>query len=212
MVNKSKFGTEQENFWVGSFGEKYIARNQAANLVAHNIALFAKIIQRTKQINSLIEFGANIGLNLQAIRQLIPQVKISAVEINKKAIEKLEADNYYKVYQQSILDFEPVEKYDFVLVKGLLIHINPEMLTKIYDLLYQVSNRYICIAEYYNPTPVEINYRGHQGKLFKRDFAGEILDKFHDLQLLDYGFIYHRDHQFPQDDVNWFLLEKVNDK
>ena len=74
------------------------------------------------------------------------------------------------------------------------------------------SNRYICIAEYYNPTPVEINYRGHQGKLFKRDFAGEILDKFHDLQLLYYGFIYHRDHQFPQDDVNWFLLEKVNYK
>ncbi|MEH1980017.1 MAG: pseudaminic acid biosynthesis-associated methylase [Nostoc sp.] len=204
--------TEQELFWEGDFGQEYITRNQGDVLVSRNIALFANILARTRYVNSVIEFGANVGLNLKAIRQLIPQIKISAVEINKKAVEKLEVDNYYKVYQQSILDFEPVEKYDFVLIKGLLIHINPEMLTKIYELLYKVSDRYICIAEYYNPTPVEVNYRGHQGKLFKRDFAGEMLDKFNNLQLLDYGFVYHRDHQFLQDDINWFLLEKVNNQ
>ncbi|MEH2219446.1 MAG: pseudaminic acid biosynthesis-associated methylase [Nostoc sp.] len=202
--------TEQELFWEGDFGQEYITRNQGDILVSRNIALFANILSITRYVNSVIEFGANVGLNLKAIRQLIPQVKISAVEINKKAVEKLELDNYYKVYQQSIIDFEPVGKYDFVLIKGLLIHINPEMLTKVYELLYQVSDRYICIAEYYNPTPVEVNYRGHQGKLFKRDFAGEMLDKFNNLQLLDYGFVYHRDHQFLQDDINWFLLEKVN--
>jgi pseudaminic acid biosynthesis-associated methylase len=204
--------TEQELFWEGDFGQEYITRNQGDVLVSRNIALFANILARTRDVNSVIEFGANIGLNLKAIRQLIPQVEISAVEINKKAVEKLQLDNYYKVYQQSILDFAPVEKYDFVLIKGLLIHINPEMLTKVYKLLYQVSGRYICIAEYYNPTPVEVNYRGNQGKLFKRDFAGEMLDKFNNLQLLDYGFVYHRDHQFLQDDINWFLLEKVNNQ
>ena len=64
------------------------------------------------------------------------------------------------------------------------------------------------IAEYYNPTPVEVKYRGHDGRLFKRDFAGEMLDRFPDLKLVDYGFNYHRDHNFPQDDGNWFLLEK----
>jgi hypothetical protein len=48
--------------------------------------------------------------------------------------------------------------------------------------------------------------------MFKRDFAGEMLDKFQDLRLLDYGFVYHRDTQFPQDDVNWFLLEKISRK
>jgi spore coat polysaccharide biosynthesis protein SpsF len=55
---------------------------------------------------------------------------------------------------------------------------------------------------------VEVPYRGNSGKLFKRDFAGEMLDRYSDLQLLDYGFGYHRDPQFPVDDITWFLLEK----
>ena len=78
-----------------------------------------------------------------------------------------------------------------------------------YDLLYQTTRRYLCVAEYYNPKPVEVTYRGHSNKLFKRDFAGELLDKFPDLKLVDYGFAYHRDNYFPQDDITWFLLEKT---
>jgi len=34
------------------------------------------------------------------------------------------------------------------------------------------------------------------------------LDKYPDLKLVDYGFSYHRDNNFKQDDVSWFLLEK----
>jgi spore coat polysaccharide biosynthesis protein SpsF len=55
---------------------------------------------------------------------------------------------------------------------------------------------------------MEINYRGNTGKLFKRDFAGEIMEKYKDLELVDYGFIYHRDNIFAGDDFTWFLLEK----
>lgn len=212
MVSKSQFKSEQEHFWAGEFGDEYVTRNQGDIFIANNISLFAKILSRTHSIKSLIEFGANIGINLQAIRQLIPKAEISAVEINQKAVEKLQLHNDYQIYHQSMFDFVPVCKYDLALVKGVLIHISSDMLAKAYELLYQVSNRYICIAEYYNPTPVEITYRGHQDKLFKRDFAGEMLEKFDDLHLLDYGFIYHRDSQFPQDDVTWFLLEKTGCK
>lgn len=74
--------------------------------------------------------------------------------------------------------------------------------------MYKVTKKYILIAEYYNPSPVDISYRGHKGFLFKRDFAGEILYKYPELKLIDYGFVYHRDNNFPQDDLNWFLLEK----
>ncbi len=51
---------------------------------------------------------------------------------------------------------------------------------------------------------------GYKEKLFKRDFAGELLDTFSDLQLLDYGFLlsHHRDPNFPHDDGTWFLLKK----
>jgi spore coat polysaccharide biosynthesis protein SpsF len=56
---------------------------------------------------------------------------------------------------------------------------------------------------------VALPYRGHDERLFKRDFAGEILDRFPDLRLVDYGFRYRRDPNFPQDDVTWFLMEKA---
>jgi spore coat polysaccharide biosynthesis protein SpsF len=78
----------------------------------------------------------------------------------------------------------------------------------VYDKLHAATGRYLLVAEYYNPQPVAIPYRGHGDRLFKRDFAGEILERHRGLQLVDYGFAYRRDPQFPQDDITWFLLER----
>ena len=96
-----------------------------------------------------------------------------------------------------------------MLISGVSIHINPDYLDKVYKVLYKSSNKYILINEYYNPKPVMIEYRGYKDRLFKRDFAGEILDSFSDLNLVDYGFVYHRDNYFPNDDTTWFLLQKT---
>jgi hypothetical protein len=63
------------------------------------------------------------------------------------------------------------------------------------------------VCEYYNPTPVTVPYRGNDDRLFKRDFAGELIDRF-GMKLIDYGFVYRRDNVCPADDVTWFLLEK----
>jgi spore coat polysaccharide biosynthesis protein SpsF len=89
----------------------------------------------------------------------------------------------------------------------VLIHINPDLLPVVYQNLYNLSNRYIMVYEYYNPTPVSVEYRGHHDRLFKRDFAGELIDKFN-LKLIDYSFNYKREKYFPHDDATWFLLEK----
>lgn len=203
-----EYKTEQEIFWAGQFGDEYINRNSNQALVASNIAMFSKILESISHVESIIEFGANIGLNLIALKSLLPKVELSAIEINKKAVLELQKLEKINIYHKSILDFIPECKRDFVLIKGVLIHLDPNYLQDVYDKLYQTSNRYICIAEYYNPVPVEVPYRGNKGKLFKRDFAGEMLDKFSDLHLIKYGFVYHRDHSFPQDDTTWFLLEK----
>jgi hypothetical protein len=48
--------------------------------------------------------------------------------------------------------------------------------------------------------------------LFKRDFAGEILNKYQDIKLVDYGFVYRHDNAFPLDDVTWFLLKRDEQK
>lgn len=202
------FSTEQEAFWAGEFGDAYCQRNAGQHFIAANTALFSKVLQNTQGIASAIEFGANIGLNLQALRLLRPTVNLAAIEINPKAVEQLAAIPGLEVFPTSILEFQAPRTYDLALIKGVLIHIDPNSLTKVYDSLYRSSSRYICLAEYYNPSPVEIPYRGHSQRLFKRDFAGEMLDRFPDLQLVDYGFTYHRDPNFPQDDLTWFLMEK----
>lgn len=60
----------QEKFWAGEFGDRYVERNDGPALVASNIALFSRILQRTHQINSVRELGANIGLNLVALEMI----------------------------------------------------------------------------------------------------------------------------------------------
>lgn len=204
------YTTEQENFWAGDFGDEYISRNESAKDLSAKIAAFSKILTCTSSISSVIELGSNIGLNLQAIKHLLPNVETTAVEINKSAVDYLQQISDLNVINSSILELNIDRQYDLSFIKGVLIHIDPESLQKAYEALYNASKKYICIAEYYNPVPVEIDYRGHKGKLFKRDFAGEILDKYPDLKLVDYGFLYSKDNNFQFDDITWFLMEKNN--
>lgn len=202
------YRTKQEEFWAGDFGNSYIKRNDTQKLLASKIAMFANILKKTDKIDSCVELGSNIGLNLLAIKSLIPNSNLCAVEINEMACEELKKIENLKVYNKSILEFEPENTSQLVFTVGVLIHLNPEVLDEVYKKMYEVSEKYILVGEYYNPTPVEIDYRGNKGKLFKRDFAGEIMDKYPDLKLVDYGFVYHRDNIWPQDDITWFLMSK----
>ncbi|KII38046.1 pseudaminic acid biosynthesis-associated methylase [Pseudomonas fluorescens] len=200
--------TEQEQFWQGDFGNQYVERNVGQPLVAANLALFTKALTRAGRIESLMELGTNAGNNLQALHQLLSQCELFGVEINANACAKAQALGIAQIWHGSLFDFPRERTYDLTLSKGVLIHLAPELLPAAYAQLYALSRRYILIAEYYNPSPVEVSYRGNSDKLFKRDFAGEMLDRHDDLQLVDYGFGYHRDPQFPLDDITWFLLEK----
>ena len=205
--------TEQEKFWAGEFGTEYSDRNVGANILASNLALFADIFKRVSKLSSVVEFGSNIGLNLKALDLLYPGQAQSAVEINEVAAKKInDALPNTKVFNLSISDFEPGMLVDgpcdLALIKGVLIHINPEQLNMVYEKLYESSKRFILVCEYYNPKPDTVSYRGHADKLFRRDFAGELLDRYSDVNLVNYGFAYHRDPSFPQDDLTWFLLEK----
>ena len=203
------YQTAQEAFWAGTFGNEYIQRNRSVEYLASNLNFFSKTFQQVGRPSSLIEFGANIGMNLKAIQLLFPNIHLFGIEINQQAATELASlIGTPNVFNGSILDYEPAQTFEVALIKGVLIHIHPEKLPDVYEKLYHTSNKYILICEYYNPSPVAIPYRGHQDRLFKRDFAGEMLDKYSSLQLLDYGFAYKRDKAFPQDDITWFLLEK----
>jgi len=203
------FKTEQEAFWAGGFGDEYSQRNVGPKLLASNTAFFGRALRNARQLGDCIEFGANVGLNLRALQQLYPGQKQYAVEINKSATQALTsilpAENIFPV---SILDFTPERTFDLALIKGVLIHINPEFLPRAYEVIHRATGRYVLLCEYYNPSPVEVTYRGHGERLFKRDFCGEMLDAYPDLELVDYGFVYRRDRDFPQDDITWFLMQR----
>jgi len=213
MDNYNKvFKTEQEIKWSSDFGDKYFYRVQEKKkeAIPGNISIFSEILSKTYKVKTIIEYGANVGLNLIAINQLLPDIDLTAVEINQKAFNQLKNNKFIKkAYNKSIIDFIPSEKFDLCFTKGVLIHINPSSLEKVYKLLYESSNKYILVAEYYNPFPVEVSYQDESRMLYKRDFAGELIDKYPDLGLVDYGFRYHRDKYFPRDDITWFLLQKM---
>jgi spore coat polysaccharide biosynthesis protein SpsF len=166
------------------------------------------LLTHAKPVRSVLEFGANIGLNLQALRMLLPEAELSAVEINEKAIAELRKCPWLTAHHCSIAEFQSDQTYDFVLSKGVLIHANPGQLNSLYDVMHKATGTYLCIVEYFNPTPVSVTYRGNEERLFKRDFAGELLARFPDLHLVHNGFASRRSANFPQDDLNWFLLEK----
>lgn len=198
----------QESFWAGRFGDEYIFRNDDRRIVAGNLSLFAEAL-RGIPINSVLEVGSNVGLNLMALDLLYPDATLSAIEINELAAEKLSARiPDAEVEIASILESQNTGVFDLVLSKGVLIHINPDLLPKVYEKLSQWARRYVLFAEYYNPTPVAIPYRGHEDRLFKRDFAGEFLAAHPEFVLNNYGFIYHHDPAHPLDDITWFLMER----
>lgn len=201
--------TPQEAFWAGSFGDEYINRNRDAEALAGRTHLWSTILGRAGGIGSAVEFGANIGLNIHALRRLLPKAELAAIEINAEAAAALRQIDSLTVHHGSILEPQVDRRRDIAFTAGVLIHINPDALPAVYDNLHAASDRYVMVAEYYNPSPVAIPYRGHDDRLFKRDFAGEMLDRFADLRLVDYGFCYHRDSHFPMDDITWFLMEKV---
>ena len=203
------YKTEQEKFWATDFGNDYPSRNEGEKLVSVNVAIFSKILKNCSSIESAAELGCNIGLNLIALNRINKNLSLRGYEINAQAAKAAQKENIAEVLNTTVVEpLDSSRKFDLTFTKGVLIHINPELLNAVYQNLYDLSNRYILVYEYYNPTPVSVEYRGHQNRLFKRDFAGELIDKFN-LKLIDYGFNYKREKYFPHDDATWFLLEKI---
>lgn len=202
--------TRQEDFWAGDFGRDYAARNRGDALVASNLALFERVLSHTEGVRSVLELGCNIGNNLRALRTLLPHASLRGVEINAEAAAEVRAWGGAEVEVASILGYAAREQVDLAFTKGVLIHIDPDHVAQVYASLTAASSRYVMVCEYYNPTPVEVPYRGHDRALFKRDFAGEILDSTPGLRLVDYAFTYHRDPVHPLDDLTWFLMERTD--
>jgi pseudaminic acid biosynthesis-associated methylase len=202
----------QLQFWRGSFGDDYIGRNplDESSMKARS-AMWTRILAALggRPIDSILEVGANIGLNLTALSRLT-SATLYALEPNDTARSRLIEDG--TVAKSRALggsaDSIALEDraVDLVFTSGVLIHIAPENLPAACSEMYRVARRYIACIEYFSTQPQEILYRGHAGRLFKRDFGAFWLDQFPELRVIDYGFFWRR--MTGLDDLTWWLFEK----
>lgn len=101
-------------------------------------------------------------------------------------------------------------KFDLVFTTGVLIHISPEHLLQNLEKIFNYSQKYILLGEYFNRTPVTIEYQNKKDKLFKRDF-GKLFSQNFDVSLVDYGFLWgHIYDSAGFDDITWWLFKIKN--
>jgi spore coat polysaccharide biosynthesis protein SpsF len=203
---------EQVRFWRGEFGDAYIERNTGDERHLHDRALlWAEILKTMAEAPplSILEVGSNIGENLRALKRLT-HADLIALEPNARARAILARD---KVTDESrILEGPahriplPADSVDFAFTSGVLIHIHPDHLLFSCQEIHRVAGRYIGCIEYFSDQPEEKIYRGHEGKLFKRDFGSFWLDHFPGLRVLGYGFAWKR--LTGWDNATWWVFEK----
>lgn len=209
--SSSEASTQQLKAWTGEFGDAYIERctasDEAVQIRARAWADRLKPLQG-RLPGSILEVGCNVAINQRALRGLC-DAELFAVEPNAKARAQVIADGvldeaHLKLANAMDLPFAD-GSMEMCFTSGVLIHIAPTELHKACSEMYRVSNRYILCCEYFSRDPVEINYRGHEGLLFKRDFGSYWLDNF-DLAPVAHGFHWRRTTGI--DDVTWWLFEK----
>ena len=204
--------TPQIDFWRGDFGNLYTDRNSASDeQLRARVALWSEIMSHTLPAPpaSILEVGANLGVNLRALRALTG-ARSYAVEPNDKAREILVRDQVVAVDDlrggfAAKIDF-PDKVADLAFTSGVLIHIHPDHLLASIKEIHRCSSRWIACIEYFSDKPEMIPYRGHDDRLFKRDFGGFWLDAFPDLRVTAYGFAWKR--VTGLDNLTWWLFEK----
>ena len=202
---------KQVNFWTGRTGNQYIERNQSSDQNKKNRLDFWKNIFSKINLNKnakIFEVGANIGLNLSAIK-LFRDDEMFAIEPNSLACEEIRKNKILDEDHLLQTTADKIEftdnKFDLVFTCGVLIHIHPDDLLQAMKEINRVSKKYIVCVEYFSDKDEEIEYHGQSGLLFKKDFGSFYLDNFQNLKLVDYGFSWKR--VTGMDNLTWWIFE-----
>lgn len=208
MTNK------QIDLWSSDFGYDYAHRsgNQISQeSLQATVRNWGRMLQTAiaPTPRSALEVGCNIGQNLVALSNFMTE--LHGVEPNAQVVDLARghpalAQADIRCGQGGALPFADAS-IDLVFTVGVLIHVAPDNLAAVVDEIVRVSRRYVVCAEYFSPTPIEIQYRGMEGYLFKRDFGSYYLERHPELRVRDYGFLWKPlDHS---DNTNWWLFEKA---
>lgn len=206
---KAGNGSAASKFWMGEFGNNYTRRVDGEDRVEHRETFFRLVFGKMPApVQSVIEFRANRGLNIRAIKRFASP-SFAAVEINELAVAELNKIDGVNAIHGSMLDFDGTVQHDLSMSVGALSHIPPADLPEAYDAIFTASGRHILIAEFFSGIPMAVEFKGRKDVMWKRDFASEMLDRYPDrLAVLDYGFLWNRDPIMPLHNLTWFLMEK----
>ena len=199
---------EQQIFWSENYALDYIKKNSTFDRKL-GISAWQKMLEKPGTIGSILELGCNVGRNIDFLNEVLPEAKKSIVEISKPAFDYVKSEyELHNAFNGSIENAVFDETFDLVFTSGVLIHINPDNLLQVMGSMYDFSQKYILIAEYFNRTPVMIEYQNQKDKLFKRDFGRLFVENF-PVKLVDYGFLWGFVYdEAGFDDITWWLFEK----
>ncbi len=200
---------EQQNFWANVYAEKYIESNCQFDR-AKGVDAWNMMLRELRPLDSILECGSNIGKNIDFLNEMMPASLKSIIEISQPAFKYV--SSHYELdraFNGSIEDADfDEESFDLVFTIGVLIHIHPDNLLKNLEKMYKLSSEYILMGEYFNRTPVMLEYQGLKNKLFKRDFGKIFIETFQ-VELLDVGFLWgHLYDKSGFDDITWWLFKK----
>jgi pseudaminic acid biosynthesis-associated methylase len=201
---------EQLKFWKETYTDEYIKRNSEFDL-ALGIQGWKIITKRIKDpIERILECGSNIGRNINFLNHIYPTSKKSIIEVAQKPFQIVTSRYELEhTFNGPLLECDfPHNYFDLVFTNGVLIHIHPSEVLANMQKMYECSKKYILISEYFNRTPVTIEYRGELNKLFKSDFGKTFITNF-DVDLVDYGFLWgHIYDSAGFDDITFWLFKK----
>lgn len=194
-----------ERLWAGSFGDDYTVRNVQA---AAERDRFWRSLLGEIEVTSVLEVGCNVGGNLRWVADLLPEARIVGVDVNERALAALRtAFPGVEAVPASATELPFGDaSFDLVFTTGVLIHLPDDALPVAMGEIVRCSRRYVLCGEYFAKEPVEVEYRGLAGALFKRDYGRLYAEAFPELRLRDKGFLPREEGGW--DDITWWLFER----
>lgn len=192
----------QLDHWTGEFGREYLERNQVDP--ATRVDWFRRTL-RPLGLASACEIGANKGHNLIAIERALGQ-RVITQGVEPSADARAQAHGV-AVMEGTVYDIELLtDSYDLVLSSGLLIHIPDERLDDALREMHRVARRFLLAIEYHAEQDTEVEYRGLDGMLWRRDYGAHYLRLFPSLRVRASGDLTEAD-GFAG--ARFWLLEKT---
>jgi len=139
------FSKNREDFWKNIRKRYYTTNTKRVS------RRFVVDFVKNNNISSVLELGCNSGGNLLAISKSFPNIRLVGIDICERAIKygKKAEKNPADLLVGSIYDLSQFDdkSFDLVFTRGVLLHINHKMVSKIISDMLRISKRFIFHLE-----------------------------------------------------------------